>query len=365
MADIKANQTFYLKLTPTRAHTARATSNASGTVATIVSGGIGYTTAPTVTVTSGTCTVRPTARAIIVDGSVSEIKLIGASNCTVAPTLTVAAPVITAANTTLTAVVDSPSFTAQKCTLTTKTLPIITSGTDLYFGPIACNTVESHTLTVNLKDGTQTIGTVDKVISVGSVSMGRFEVTAPTRVAAGNDFSITVKTIGTNDLPITSYTGDFFIIVDGDDEATFPAGAQKMLGTSEKVISGLRFSQGGSIKITIRGVGVTDTVESTITVTGAKLSVKKNNATDYSRGEVTFNVGDTYAYKWEGTNGTSATSSFTSVKASGGDCSSGGTWLANTLSGTYPVATVAEVYRGCTFTILYKVTNSAITNTPA
>ena len=137
-----------------------------------------------------------------------------------------------------------------------------------------------------------------------------------------------------------------------------------MLGTSEKVISGLRFSQGGSIKITIRGVGVTDTVESTITVTGAKLSVKKNNATDYSRGEVTFNVGDTYAYKWEGTNGTSATSSFTSVKASGGDCSSGA-WIANTLSGTNPGGTIIEANRGCTWTILYKVSNSAITNTPA
>lgn len=307
--------------------------------------------------------MRPTARATIVDGSVSEIKLIGAGNCTAAPTLAVAAPIITAANTTLTAVVDSASFEAQKCTLTTKTLPIVTSGVDLYFGPIACNTVENHTFTLNLKDGTQTIGTVDKVVTIGGVSMGRFEITAPDRVAAGNDFSITIKTIGNNGLPITSYADDFFIIVDGDDEATFPAGAQRMVGTSEKVISGLRFSQGGSIKITVRGVGVTDTVDKTITVTGAKISVKKNNATSYARGEVTFNVGDTYAYKWEGVNGTSAISSYISTKASGGDCGSGA-WVANTLNGTHPGSTLVEANRGCTYTITYRVTNSSITNTP-
>lgn len=51
MTDIRANQTFYLKLTPTRVHTARAVSNVSGTTATVESGGIGYTAAPTVTVT--------------------------------------------------------------------------------------------------------------------------------------------------------------------------------------------------------------------------------------------------------------------------------------------------------------------------
>ena len=51
ITEVKANQTFFLKVTPTRAHTATATSNAAGTVATMVSGGLGYTTAPVVTVT--------------------------------------------------------------------------------------------------------------------------------------------------------------------------------------------------------------------------------------------------------------------------------------------------------------------------
>lgn len=272
MADVKQNQTFYLKASPTRAAGASATSNASGTVATIVSGGFGYsTTAPTVTVTGGTCTTRPSARAIVRDGEVVDVKLFGGVNCTAAPTISIAAPTITAANTTLNLVVDSPSFTNNKCTLTTKTQPVITSGGDLYFGPINCTTVEDHTLTLSLTDVNTTIGTVSKTIAVGGVSVSNFELTTPTAVAAGNDFSITVKTMGTNGLPISTYSSDFFIIVDGDDEATFPQGAQRMNGQSEKTISGIKFSKGGNIKITIRGEGISETVEKTITVTGADL----------------------------------------------------------------------------------------------
>jgi hypothetical protein len=73
-----------------------------------------------------------------------------------------------------------------------------------------------------LKDGTQTVETVAKPLSIGGVTMSRFEITAPTNVAAGNEFSITVKTVGTNNIPYTSYTDDFFIVVEGDDDAIFP-----------------------------------------------------------------------------------------------------------------------------------------------
>lgn len=99
--------------------------------------------------------------------------------------------------------------------------------------------------------------------------MGNFTITAPNKVAAGNNFSITVKAVGTNGLPYVGYTGSFFIIVDGDDEATFPGAAQTIpSGQSEITIPNIKFSKGGTIKITVRGTGVTDTADKTITVTG-------------------------------------------------------------------------------------------------
>lgn len=289
------------------------------------------------------------------------MKLIG-GNCTVAPTLSIAAPTLTAANTTINAVIDSPSFTNGKCTLATKTLPIITSGADIYFGPILCNTIENHTLTFNLTDGNTTIGSVNKTINIGGVSMKSFEVTAPTAVAAGNDFEIKVKTIGTNDLPVTDYTGDFFIIVDGDDEATFPQGAQKMNGQSEIAIGGIKFSKGGIIKITIRGEGVTETVEKTITVTGADISVKTGalaSTGTYGK-ELTASSGDVITHKWTATNGTTGDTTYTSVKASGGNCGNGQWASGNGLTGTY-TQTLVPANKGCTYTYTYKVTKTGVT----
>lgn len=102
--------------------------------------------------------------------------------------------------------------------------------------------------------------------------MGSFTITAPDKVAAGNNFNITVKAVGTNGLPYVGHTGSFFIIVDGDNEATFPGAAQTIpAGQSEVTIPNIKFSTGGSITITIRGAGVTETAQKTITVTGAKI----------------------------------------------------------------------------------------------
>jgi len=72
--------------------TATATSNATGTTATMVLNGLGYTAAPVVTVSGGTCGTLPTATATLTSGTVSAITLTGAVTCTVAPTLAVAAP---------------------------------------------------------------------------------------------------------------------------------------------------------------------------------------------------------------------------------------------------------------------------------
>lgn len=237
------------------------------------------------------------------------MKLIG-GNCTAAPTLTIAAPTVTSANTTLAAVVE-PST----CTLAAnlRTQPVVTSGTTLYFGPITCSTVntgtDQTTLNVSLKEGTQTIDNVAKPLSIGGVTMSRFEITAPTNVAADNTFDIVVKTVGNNNIPYTNYTDDFFIVVEGDNDAVFPKGPQKMpVGSAEKTISGIKFSNkgainnGGTVKITIRGTGVADTAEKNIIVTAADLSVRKANG-EYVK-DITLNVGDTFNYKWNSTNGT-------------------------------------------------------------
>ncbi len=85
--------------------TATATSNAAGTVATLTNaGGGGYVTVPAVTVSGGTCATLPTAVATIAGGVVTGITLSGAVTCTVAPTLTVAAPTSTLPTATATVV---------------------------------------------------------------------------------------------------------------------------------------------------------------------------------------------------------------------------------------------------------------------
>lgn len=83
-----------------QAMTATAISNASGSIATITNAGSGYTSAPVVTVTGGTCSNRPIATATIsTTGTVTSIILstinpspTGIPNCTSAPILTIAAP---------------------------------------------------------------------------------------------------------------------------------------------------------------------------------------------------------------------------------------------------------------------------------
>jgi len=80
--------------------TAYAISNATGTAAAIPTngGGSGYTSAPAVTVTGGVCTTRPVATATISSaGVVTGVTLSGAVGCTVAPILTIAPPTLSCA----------------------------------------------------------------------------------------------------------------------------------------------------------------------------------------------------------------------------------------------------------------------------
>lgn len=148
--------------------------------------------------------------------------------------------------------VSSPSIDNSKCDITTRTATV-TSGTAINFGPIRCTTSGNHVFTFTLKEGSNTIGTaVTKTINVGTISVGTLQVTAPASAVVNTPVSITVRTIGTNDLPITNYASNFFVIISGDDFAEKPEGAQKMDGQSEKVIPGLKFNTPGTVKITIR-----------------------------------------------------------------------------------------------------------------
>ena len=73
--------------------TATAESNTAGTFAKILTGWSGYTTPPTVTVSGGTCTTRPTGITTINSGgSIDSLTLTGAVNCTTAPIITISAP---------------------------------------------------------------------------------------------------------------------------------------------------------------------------------------------------------------------------------------------------------------------------------
>ena len=79
---------------------------------------------------------------------------------------------------------------------------------------------------------------------------------------------------------------------------------------------------------------------------------------------MTFNAGDTITYRWESVNGTSASSSYTTIKASGGTCGNDTVWVANSLNGTSGPHTLSAAHRGCTYTLTYKVKNNTITNNP-
>lgn len=81
--------------------------------------------------------------------------------------------------------------------------------------------------------------------------------------------SIRVKAIGVDGGANTSYTGTFFLIVAGDDSAEFPAGAHSIPnGQSDITISGITFSQAGTMTLTVRDQNNLE-VSKTITVSAA------------------------------------------------------------------------------------------------
>lgn len=79
-----------------------------------------------------------------------------------------------------------------------------------------------------------------------------FELTIPDNVTVGTPFNVIVKALN-NGIKDQGYTESFFIIIDGDDDATFPTGALRMnAGEGSKTVSGISFTQTGTMTLTVR-----------------------------------------------------------------------------------------------------------------
>lgn len=94
-------------------------------------------------------------------------------------------------------------------------------------------------------------------------SQSGFVLTGPDSVGVGEAITLNVEAVGKDGQTDTGYTGAFFVIVAGDDDAIFPTGALTMSGTGMKRINGIKFSQEGIMTITVRS---TDGYEASKTV---------------------------------------------------------------------------------------------------
>lgn len=76
--------------------------------------------------------------------------------------------------------------------------------------------------------------------------------TEPISVVKNTPFSLTVQTIGTDDLPFQNFATKFFVLAAGDDDRTIPEAGQTMNNTDSKILSGLKFSKSGMMILTVR-----------------------------------------------------------------------------------------------------------------
>jgi len=189
---------------------------------------------------------------------------------------------------TLTVELSSPSLTNSKCTIpTTSTITqtlTATTPTAMNFGPITCTAAGNHIFTINLKDGNNTIGTLTKTVNTGTVSMKEFifksfkiadgaeqTITPSSTITLAKNvpLSLTVQTLGTNDLPLQNYNKKFYVLVAGDDDRTIPEAGQSMAGLDSKTLTGIKFSKAGTVTLTVRSEDSLFEKNITIVVTDA------------------------------------------------------------------------------------------------
>lgn len=153
---------------------------ATTTTATVTNAGSGYTVAPAVTVVGGTCTVTPTATATVVNFAVTAVTF-SASNCTVAPTVSIAAPLgVTATGT---AVISGGAVTS--ITIGTGGTAYTNTPSITIAGPTTSNTLDQVTLYFN---GSQ-VGTQQQFTGTALV----FQLGSQLIVPAGTDSTLEVR----------------------------------------------------------------------------------------------------------------------------------------------------------------------------
>ena len=94
-------------------------------------------------------------------------------------------------------------------------------------------------------------------------SQSGFVLAGTDTTTVGETYSLDVKATNASGQTDTGYSGTFFVIIDGDDDAIFPTGALTMSGTGMKIVRGIKFSQEGIMTITVRS---TDGYEASKTV---------------------------------------------------------------------------------------------------
>ena len=174
---------------------AAATSNAAGTTITVGTAGAGYTVAPYVVFTGGTCTTYPTGTATVSGGAITGITTTGAS-CTAAPTVYIVSQQAPAQYFAINGA--SQTGVIKELTVSGSTTPVWIGGSSEY-NPITINPTTGSVTTVSVQDIQPTAtsgvtnGVVDKIWTISQA----------TASAATIGFGYQSTTEGTGDVSST------------------------------------------------------------------------------------------------------------------------------------------------------------------
>lgn len=259
-------------------------------------------------------------------------------------------------------ITSTESFRGNKCTLSTKSINVVTSGAPITFGPIRCTTTEAHTFALNLKVGTTITETQTITMPYGSIEMDHFnvEVLKANKIGVGTPVDIKVSAVGSTGLPYTTYNEVFDVIVTGDEEADYDRKAYR-LNNGILTVKGIKFSKAGTFKILIASINGTKTItgEADVTVQSsptASLEASIGTSTDKVSDTVSLTRGEKVTIYWTSGSFASATSSVTATPTS---CSK--TWLnfsTTTSGGSSEFELPSSIAANCSWTVKYTVKNS-------
>ncbi len=208
----------------------------------------------------------------------------------------------------LTITLSSPQLTgtSPKCTLTdtADTTPTVkeftTANQVIIFGEVSCTGATSTTFTFSLKDGTTEISTATNTITFGNNAMQGLIVTPPTgTIQGGTPAVFTIKAMGQNGLPFTTFNSPVILIASPTLEATAYSPDSVIIGTatspaSEKTISVTFPTSTNSITYTLFARGSTFTSPSvTVTVPGTSTTTGTTTGSSTTSSTTTGTTGTT------------------------------------------------------------------------